>query len=638
MMKLFILSFFLLGWITSMFAQIPPILKTWQMHEIALESEGDYANPYTDVTVWVDLQGPGFSKKIFGFWDGGNIFKVRMVATGPGEWHWTSGSSQSADEGLNGQSGSFTAESWNDTEKNENPVRRGFIRPTPNGRALQYADGTPFFMTGDTWLAGATWRLPFRNAEPPDNYEPAPGMGFEDAVQYRKRQGFNSVSMIAAFPNWEADLYPSTYSDVNGIYLRNAWEKFGYDVADGSGTDASGGTGYWGTLTAKNMRDEFGNLPFKMSEKHRNISDFDRINPEYFQSLDKKMEYLADQGFVPLLETVRRDVTPSWYAYFNFNESFSRFVQYLAARYGAHNFIFSAIHLDWIPENFSITAAQFNEALTRHLEKYGPMPFGQPVTVLIDSCTYAAFGHGNEVPWLTMHSVGNKPRDHRVSYSLETIFNLSPPYPAINFEPYYTGWDHVINKPGGERPPANSDRDNYFARAQMYGSVLSGGLSGHVHGTAAYDITTTGEPAGARPHVWDAFKYESAKYMRHLESFILSEGGAFQDLELARNDIIPNKAPGAPENGLDGWAYMMRTPDRSFALLYFENGSILPVLQNFTPGARYRFQWYDTITGQWLKDKDTNLIAGKNGQLNLPEFPGGGNRSLRDWAAKIVGD
>ncbi len=110
-----------------------------------------------------------------------------------------------------------------------------------------------------------------------------------------------------------------------------------------------------------------------------------------------------------------------------------------------------------------------------------------------------------------MQSVGNKPRDHRVADSLEVIFKLDPPYPAINFEPYYTGWNHEINKPNGERPPANSERDNYFSRAQMYGSVLSGGLSGHVYGTAAYDITTTGEPAGARPHVWDAFKYECGK-------------------------------------------------------------------------------------------------------------------------------
>ncbi|HBQ58264.1 MAG TPA: hypothetical protein DD671_01180, partial [Balneolaceae bacterium] len=110
---------------------------------------------------------------------------------------------------------------------------------------------------------------------------------------------------------------------------------------------------------------------------------------------------------------------------FDFNETFARYVQYLVARYGAYNFIFSTIHLDWIPEDFSLTADEFNEALTYHLEKYGPMPFGQPVTVLINNSTYEQFGHADEVPWLNMHSVGNKPRDHRVADSLETILGWS---------------------------------------------------------------------------------------------------------------------------------------------------------------------------------------------------------------------
>ncbi|MCB9247297.1 MAG: DUF4038 domain-containing protein [Ignavibacteriales bacterium] len=270
-----------------------------------------------------------------------------------------------------------------------------------------------------------------------------------------------------------------------------------------------------------------------------------------------------------MLETVRRDVGPSWKAYFDFNETFSHFFQYLISRYGAYNIIFSGIHLDWIPKDFSLTAEEFNEALNYHLEKYGAMPFGQPVTSLISSSTYTVFGHNKDCPWLTMHSVGNKPRDHRVADSLEIIFNLVPPYPGINFEPYYTGWKHEINSPNGEQPFPNSERDNYFSRAQMYGSVLSGGLSGHVHGTAAYDITTTGEPEGARPHVWDAFRYNSANYMKHLNSFVLSEGEKFQDLLPSREDVIPNKAPDSPLDGLDGWAYMMRNSKKRFCIALF---------------------------------------------------------------------
>ena len=478
-------------------------LHTWEMFEITLLAEKEYSNYYTDVTCWVELEGPDFSKRVYGFWDGGNIFKVRVVATKPGKWHWQSSSNQPDDNGLNNKQGVFDAIGWSKKRLAKNPNRHGFIRPSKNGHSLQYADGTPFFLIGDTWLAGTTWRLPFRNAASPDNYEPGPGIGFEDAVTYRKRQGFNSVSMIACFPNWEADENANTYADSNGIYLRNAWEKFGYPVKGGQ-------------MTSKDMRDESGNKPFEMSQIHKGVADFDRIIPEYFQSLDKKMKYLSEQGFVPLLESVRRDNCPAWKAYFDFNESYSRYIQYLISRYGAYNILFSGIHLDWIPKEYSLTADEFNEALTYHLKKYGPMPFGQPHTTLINNSTYTQFGHGQDCPWLTMHSVGNNPRDHRISAMLDTLFKLTPAYPAINFEPYYTGWDHSLNKPHGERPAVNSARDNYFSRAMMYGSVLSGGLSGHVHGTAAYDITTTGEPAGFRPHIWDALKYESANYMRHL--------------------------------------------------------------------------------------------------------------------------
>ena len=611
----------------------PSTTHVWEMQEIILKAENTYTNWYKDVTVWVDLKGPNFSKRVYGFWDGNNIYKVRITATQPGTWQYTSGSNQEKDAGLNGKSARFTAIAWTEKEIQENPNRRGFVGATPNGHALQYADGSPFFMVGDTWLAGTTWRLPFRNAPTSANYRPQPGIGFEDAIQYRKNQGFNSVSMIAAFPNWEADLNPSTYADSNGIFIRNAWEKFGYDVATEKGVDASGGLSYWGTFTSKNMRDEWGNLPFSMSQKHKGVSDFDQINPAYFQSLDKKMQYMSEQGFVPLLETIRRDAGPSWNAYFDFNESFARYTQYLIARYGAQNFLFSGIHLDWIPKDFSLTAEQFNDALTYHLKKYGPPPFGQLVTSLIDHSTYTTFGHGKEVPWLNMHSVGNKPRDHGFYGPMDTLFHLQPAYPAINFEPYYTGWDHSINRPGDERPVANSDRDNYFARAQMYGSVLSGGLSGHVHGTAAYDVTSTGEPAGARPHIWDALQYESGKQMQHLKKFILSEGSLYQQLEPNHQYLHPQKAANSNVRGLDGWSLMMITPQKDFALIYFENKAELPQISHLKNNTSYAFQWYDTKTGNW-KEKQVLKTDG-SGKLNLPNFPDGSKVSSTDWAAKI---
>jgi hypothetical protein len=619
---LFILLLLLLNFpMANMQAADNAKVHVWEMREITLKTEQQYNNYYTDVTCWVELKGPNFAKRIYGFWDGNNTFKVRIVATSPGLWQWKSSSNQSSDKGLNNQTGSFDAIAWTDEEIAENPNRHGFIRSTSNGHALQYADGTPFFMLGDTWLAGTTWRLPFRGAATHEDYVPGPGIGFEDAVVYRKVQGFNSVSMISCFPNWESDNNASTYANSDGIYVRNAWEKFDY-------------LGENGKMTAKNMRDEYGNLPFIMSKEHAGVADFNHIIPAYFQSLDKKMQYLSDQGFVALLETVRRDMCPTWKAYYDFNETYARFVQYLISRYGAYNIFFSGIHLDWIPKEYSLTADEFNEALTYHLNKYGPLPFGQPHTTLINNSTYFQFGHNKQCPWLTMHSVGNKPRDHRASGAIDTLFNLVPAYPAINLEPYYTGWNHEINMPAGERPATNSDRDNYFSRAQMYGSVLSGALSGHVHGTAAYDITTTGEPEGMRPHIWEALKYESAEYMQHLKSFLFSEGSEFQNLHPAWHDINPQKATGAPFDGLDGWSYMMRTPEKDLALLYFENKATIPQLSGFEPSTPYSILWFNPSTGKWMEK--IKLKSNKKGILVIQCFPEGMNIAETDWAAKIV--
>ena len=48
--------------------------------------------------------------------------------------------------------------------------------------------------------------------------------------------------------------------------------------------------------------------------------------------------------------------------------------------------------------------------------------------------------------------MGNNPRNHAIYASIEELFHLQPAMPAANLEPYYTGWNHSINRPGGETP------------------------------------------------------------------------------------------------------------------------------------------------------------------------------------------
>ena len=117
-------------------------VHTWEKVELAFVAKQTFKNPYTDATVWVDLTGPGFSKRVYGFWDGGNDFKVRVTATAPGMWHWQS-DSEPHDAGIAGKTGSFVATEWREAERLENPLRRGFLQATPNRHARRTACFAP---------------------------------------------------------------------------------------------------------------------------------------------------------------------------------------------------------------------------------------------------------------------------------------------------------------------------------------------------------------------------------------------------------------------------------------------------------------------------------------------------------------
>jgi hypothetical protein len=104
------------------------------------------------------------------------------------------------------KTGEFTAIEWTEDKKRANPLRRGFLQPTPNHHALEQADGTPFFVIGDTWYSAGTNRFKWYDDE--QERPIGPGAGFKDYVRYRKAQGYNWVNIIAAFPNWMTDGKP----------------------------------------------------------------------------------------------------------------------------------------------------------------------------------------------------------------------------------------------------------------------------------------------------------------------------------------------------------------------------------------------------------------------------------------------
>jgi len=585
----------------------------WEKVEIVLEAQKSYKNPYMEVEVWVDLKGPEFDKRCFGFWDGNNIFRIRVLAITPGNWTWRSGSNQS-DSGLSGKKGSFIAVEWSEVEKEENPNRRGMVKPSANGHAFEYNDGSIYFLLGDTWWPTGTFRYPWFEEE--EERPIGPAAGFKDYVKYRRKQGYNCIAMVAAFPNWVNDDKPANLRTPEGLELRQAWQQAG-------------------TTSAKDMHEENGHrvffFPGKVPGYEDTFPDINRINPAYFKNLDKKINYLNAHGFIPFIEVARRDIGPAWKRYYEWPDSYTRYIQYIWSRYQANICFFSPVHYD---NPGSLPAEDWNPAANKVIETFGLPPFKTLVSCNPSGSSLENFGHVNKAKWIGFHQIGNfhetLGHGHRNYPLLTDIFYASPPLPGINGEPYYDG-QH------GTRP--GSPTAALYSRSAMYGSVLSGGFGGHIYGAGK-----EGEAGGAmwggnveeaaNFKVWDGIQWESGDQLRHLRTFILSEGRKYQEL-IPTVDLLSLNQWGN-NNDWKNWVYCASTKERDFILLYFEKGCHQSTLSGLKPEVSYHAQWYNPRKGQWLTIDAGITVTDTEGKMSLPLFPGGSEVSEIDWGMKIL--
>jgi hypothetical protein len=141
---------FLTGGICT--AEQEPRPHIWERWEHALASMRSYDNPYADVTLRVSYLGPGGrTLRTYGFWDGGDTFRIRCAFPAAGRWQWETECSDAANPGLHRQRGAVDVLSYH----GDSPLfRHGFLKVSENGRHLVYDDGTPFLWIGDTAWAG----------------------------------------------------------------------------------------------------------------------------------------------------------------------------------------------------------------------------------------------------------------------------------------------------------------------------------------------------------------------------------------------------------------------------------------------------------------------------------------------------
>ncbi|WP_166521542.1 LamG-like jellyroll fold domain-containing protein [Zobellia amurskyensis] len=593
----------------SVFAQSASY-SVMEVVEVEFKSQQQYSNPYMDVDVWVELQkegSPGEVYRIPIFWDGGNVFRGRLVATSPGNWTWKvlDETVTKSDRGFIGKSGAFSAAI---ADVSSNPNNRGFIRVAPNKRTLEYADGTPFFFTADTSWSALTAVFGF------DRANDISGISFKDYISARKKQGFNGLNVIASFPD-------DTYLEQLGRNLDRPGKERGLWSSE-----------TWGKKIAPN-----GETPFELKTRGQSVTDklaevdYQKIDPKYWQSVDERMQFLSEQGFVTLFESIRRHERWPFRSQVEKN-AFYNYIRYLWARYGCYNMIFSWVHHDTnsgnvYPEWLKLVS-HANSELSKKIGGY-KMPYGQPRTAMSYNTTLKNWER--DIPTaLDVQNVSNAERDETMHSWLRDIYYAGATKPALNLEPFYPGWGLHS---GNEINPGMDDTS--MAQMQMYGSVLSGGLAGHAWGDAWYAgaATSTGRSGGATivaandPQISALNAFES-QAMGHLKDFILDSGHDYSYL-----------VPAADTHLSDSQDYLHTlsvSKDNSFALGFFtadsrKNAKALPTLKNFQASKTYQFQWWDVTNGGWVSSE--NITTSSSGAMKTPNVPN--NDRTKGWAYRI---
>ena len=172
-------------------------IKTWEVFEISLKSSVQFQNPYVEclksneqpylTAIFTGIEGSckGKTIRVPGFWDGGDIWKIRFAPSDSGTWKYET---FSADRKMKGKKGELKVTEWSDEEKNSNPVRHGFITVNKsgsrNGRYFTYSDGTPVLWIADTWWDWTNSRITFES--------------FRKLADTRAEQGFNIGQLFFA--------------------------------------------------------------------------------------------------------------------------------------------------------------------------------------------------------------------------------------------------------------------------------------------------------------------------------------------------------------------------------------------------------------------------------------------------------
>ena len=248
-------------------------VHVWEVQEITFEAGARYANPYADVDCWVELEGPGFRGASTA---SGMAAAPSRCASSPRSPANGAGARARNRRrcGLNGCAESF-ARSPGATRRSRRtrtaaascaPARTATRCATPMARRSSWS-GTPGWPHRPGGCRG-------KGARRRRTMCPAEGISFEEAVAWRKRQGFNSSPSSRPFPTGRPIIAapPSPTRTAFSCAMRGRNSAHWAPNAKISTADGA-------TTTAKDMHDEQGNRPFEVFADREGLANFDRINP-----------------------------------------------------------------------------------------------------------------------------------------------------------------------------------------------------------------------------------------------------------------------------------------------------------------------------------------------------------------------
>ena len=197
--------------------------------EWGYRSGKQYHDPFNEIELDVEVRGPsGKVWRVPAYWAGGDDWRVRFAAPEAGSYTFQTVCSDSSNPDLHGQAGQLVAAPY----QGQNPLlKHGPLQVSATRRALEHADGKPFFWLGDTWWMGLCSRMKWPE-------------GFQTLTADRAAKGFSVIQIVAGlypdmpgfdprgvneagFP-WEAE-----YARINPAYFDQADQRIQWLVSSG---------------------------------------------------------------------------------------------------------------------------------------------------------------------------------------------------------------------------------------------------------------------------------------------------------------------------------------------------------------------------------------------------------------------